>query len=282
MKKRIYFLLIFIVFCIFTNDVNCFELTWNTPLITSKNTTSYLGKNIDESKLESILFADKTDSVLINNSDLLFPFSSRSNLKKSIHNFLFSNNNESDFLYYKTPDKIEKSPLSSWLHPSNIPLKSLFRLNLLTGCDFAVKNKEKYHFVYYGTKISGYIKQRLFFYGFWWAGHFGGDMKYAGTSKLIDSWTQTSDDEDKIHLDNVTGKITYVGRGNFWSLSVGRSKYEIGNNIGGSIILNNDCNDYGFFSSKLMFYKLSISIMHANLIPDSTITNSNNNLQIRL
>ena len=274
MKKRIYSLFIFIAFCVLSDDANCLDLSWNTPQVTSKNAASNLGKNLDESKL----LVNRTHEILINESELDFALLPLTNLKKTIKKFLFDEDDESKFLDYQTPDKIERSPLSSWMHPSNVPLKSLLQISLLTGCDFVAKNNEKYCFVYYGTKLSGYISQRLFFYSYWWAGHFGGDMDYARTSKLIDSWTQASDDEDKIHLDNITGKITYIGRGNFWSISIGRGKYEIGSNIGGSVILSDNCNDYGYFSSKLNFNKLSISIMHANLIPDSTITKGTKDL----
>ena len=248
------------------------DISWNTPEVTSDNTHSFLEKNIHE----KILFLYNTREPLENYSEQNFAFSSWNNFTKSLHKFFFYKEDNSVLFEYKTPDKIKKPSYSSWIHPSSIPLKSLLRFSLLTGCDFVTKDSNNYYFVHYGAKLSGYIQQRLFFYGYWWAGHFAGDMNYAKSSSLIDSWTQDSSDSDQIHLDNITSKITYIGKGNFWSLSIGRGKYEVGNNIGGSIILNDDCNDYGYFSSKFNFKALSISFLHASLIPDSTSSDNTN------
>ena len=256
------------------------NISWNTPRVTSMNVSSNIEKNLDEAKL----FYLPNIRVLRDSSTFNFALSSWKDFKNSFINF-FSHQDDSYFLLYHTPDfnfketknfGYPQSSAYSYRYPSTIPLKSLLRFSLLTGCDFASKDNENYSFLYYGTKLSGYISQRLFFYGYWWAGHFSGDTDYALTSCLIDSWTQSSDDEKQINLDNITGKITYIGKGNFWSLSVGRGKYQIGSNISGSIILNNDCNDYGYFSSKFNFKTFSISLLHASLIPDSTSSNNHN------
>jgi hypothetical protein len=75
----------------------------------------------------------------------------------------------------------------------------------------------------------------------------------------------------QISIDNVSGKIVYKKR--YGSLIIGRGTHVIGNNIGGSVILNDACNEYGYFSGKLDFKKFSISLMHGTLIPDSTNVN---------
>ncbi|MCK5052512.1 MAG: hypothetical protein KAS53_12375, partial [Candidatus Cloacimonetes bacterium] len=59
----------------------------------------------------------------------------------------------------------------------------------------------------------------------------------------------------------------------YGSLTIGRGTHIIGNNIGGSVILHDACNDYGYFSGKLDLKKFSISLMHGTLIPDSTNVN---------
>jgi hypothetical protein len=246
------------------------DISWNSPQLTSNNSFSFLEKNLDESNLFSL----KNIRVLRDSSTINFALFSWQDFKHSVSNF-FSQDDNSYFLYYRSPDRqpnrLDPRSSSMSFHPNNIPLRSLLRFSLHTGSDFAVKGDNNYYFVFYGTKLSGYINRRLFFYGYWWAGHFAGDTDYAdSTSALIDSWTQSSSDNDQIHLDNITGKITYIGKGNFWSASIGRGKYEIGSNIGGSIILNNDCNDYGYFSNKFIFKELYISFLHATLIPDST------------
>ena len=247
-----------------------FDISWNLPEITSKVQLSFLEKNQDENRIIEI--PDREE--LINTSELDFALSSRRDFIHSWQKFLFYKNDNSNFLFYRTPDKIKRKSTSSWIHPASIPLKSQLKLNLISGCDYVSSKNEHYYFIYNGLKISGFIQKRLFFYSNFWLGHFAGDIDYAGTSKLIDSWTQTSDDGKKIYLDNVTGKISYKGKGNFWSVSVGRGKYEIGNNIGGSIILEKDCNEYGYFSNRFDFKKLSVSFLHATLIPDSTSTDS--------
>ena len=266
MKRIIVLILLLYAISLYPNS---FDISWNSPQLTSNNSISFLEKNLDESKLFSL----KNMRVLRDSSTFKFALFSWQYFKNSVCNF-FSQDDSSYFLYYHTPDKKLKQldPKSSSLpyHSNKVPLRSLLKFSLLTGSDFAVQDNTNYYFVYYGTKLSGYINRRLFFYGYWWAGHFAGDTDYARSSSLIDSWTQDSSDSDQIHLDNITGKITYIGKSDFWSASVGRGKYEIGSNIGGSIILNDDCNDYGYFSNKFDFKNLSISFLHATLIPDST------------
>ena len=267
MKRIIVLFLLLYAISIFAQYRN---ISWNSPQLTSNNSISFLEKNLDESKL----FTMKNITVLRESSTFNFALFSWHDFKHSVDNF-FSQNDSSNFLLYHTPDYHFKEtknfgyPKISTIHPS-IPPRSLLRFSLITGSDFAVKDDTNYYFAYYGTKLSGYINRRLFFYGYWWAGHFAGDTDYARSSPLIDSWTQNSSDSDQIHLDNITGKISYIGKGDFWSASVGRGKYEIGSNIGGSIILNDDCNDYGYFSNKFIFKELYISFLHATLIPDST------------
>ena len=266
MKRIIVLFLLLYAISIFAQ---CRDISWNSPQLTSNNSISFLEKNLDESNL----FPMKNIWVVHDSSSFNFALFSWQDFKHSVSNF-FSQDDNSYFLFYRAADKQPKQldPRSSIIlfHPNNVPLRSLLRFSLITGSDFVVKEDTNYYFAYYGSKLSGYINRRLFFYGYWWAGHLAGDTDFAQSSPLIDSWTQRSTDKDQIHLDNITGKITYIGKGNFWSASVGRGKYEIGSNIGGSIILNDDCNDYGYFSNKFIFKELYISFLHATLIPDST------------
>ena len=149
-----------------------------------------------------------------------------------------------------------------------------FDFNLVTGYDYYSDSDQHYDFLYYGIKMAGHMQEKIFFYTNFWAGHFSGDKDYFNHSNLIDSWTQDSDDGTQIYLDNVSGKLLYQIKP-YWSTSLGRGKYEIGNNIGGSIILNDDCNDYGYFATKFDFRKFYIHFLHATLIADSTLTGNN-------
>ena len=269
--KKIFLLIVILVSSLLLECKSLYyNLSWNYPEISSRTHSSFLEKNQNENRI-----IEMPDSeVLINNSKLDFVLSSGQNFIHSWQKFLFYKNDDSSFLYYRTPDKIKTKPTSSRIHPNRIPLKSRLKISLFSGFDLAASKKDRYYFIYNGLKLSGYIQKRLFFYSNVRLGHFAGDMDYARTSKLIDSWTQNSDDGEKIYLDNVVGKISYQGRPDFWSVSLGRGKFEIGNNVGGSVILNDDCNEYGYFSNQFKFHKLRISFLHASLIPDSTASDS--------
>ena len=238
------------------------DINWNKPEITTRVFLSNLEYSVDP----LITISDwpiKPKSHYLSK----FAVSSWPVFKRSVINF-FSIYKEPDCFYvFEIPESIPSYQLEN-------PFWCRLETSLFSGTDLVANKKNYYYFIYNGVKISGHIKHKLFFYSNIWLGHFAGDMDYARTSKLIDSWTQNSDSGDKIYLDNVTGKISYKGKGNFWSVSIGRGKYQVGNNIGGSIILNDDCNDYGYFSNKFNFRKFSVSFLHATLIPDSTSTDS--------
>jgi len=195
--------------------------------------------------------------------------SSYKNFKKAVRNF-FSNEREvSHFLKIQTPYRSETEPIKN---PYNlqIPNNSHLFFKLFTGADFFANTSHEtnYSYVYYGTKLFASIDNTLFIDGYWWTGHFNGDEEYFRTSPLLDSWTQQPDEDGQVSLDNSSGKIVF--KKNIYMLGIGRGKHVVGNNIGGSIILNDACNDYGYFFGKLNFNKFAISLMHGTLIPDST------------
>jgi hypothetical protein len=152
----------------------------------------------------------------------------------------------------------------------------MLKISLISGVDHAFEAEDSYSFLYYGTRLAGFINRRLFLSSEWWAGHFTGDMDKAVGSHLVDSWYQFSDDETELFLDNMRARITYRGKDDYWSVSLGRGKHQLGSNIGGSIILNDDCNDYGYISSKFHFKGFYVSYLHGALIPDSTRMNNSN------
>jgi hypothetical protein len=166
---------------------------------------------------------------------------------KSVKKY-FSKEENSHFLSYKNENQ--------WL-----------KLNLFTGLDYA----KNYYFTYHGMKLEGQLNKYLFFYTDWWKGHIAGydDMEDALNSPLIDSWYQTSDDKKKIYLDNLKARMLF--QSDFGDYAIGREKKSIGNNIGGSIILNDACNEYGFLSANWQLGNFDISLLHATLLPDSTI-----------
>ena len=259
MKKI--FLFIVIVYC---TNIFASEIDWNTVQIKSQNHFSLLEETFsDFDYLEpKIKPANYTRSKLAT--------SSLSNFKSAVINFFSNEKVPSHFLQIHTHNNFVNNQLLQNIRNDYLPANSNLFFNLFTGADYFSNStqKNKYSYVYYGTKLFANINNTLFIDSYWWTGHFEGDEVFFKTSPILDSWSQQSNENAQTSVDNVSGKIVY--KKDFVLLTVGRGKYIIGNNIGGSIILNDACNDYGYFSGKLDFRKFSISLLHGTLIPDST------------
>lgn len=245
------------------------ELKWNRPWLVSENHLSMLELVPDEDQI----FLPELQQQQKQDSAFSFAFSTVSKFRTSLRNF-FSRSDDSSLLYYRSQDIYLSDQLSSNLPAAGIPKSSMLKFSLLTGIDWVTRENKDYNLVYYGTRLSGYISQRLFLSSEWWAGHFSGALQEAETSTLIDSWTNLSDAETELYLDNISGRLTYRGKGDDWSLSLGRGRHQIGSNLGGSIILNDASNEYGYLSSKLVFKDVYFSYLHGHLIPDSTTINN--------
>ena len=258
-----------IIILLFSIWISASEIDWNTIEITSQNHFSFLEEKFDDNAYLLI----KNENVS-NFTQIDIAISSWSNFKKSILNFLSKEEVQSHFIELHTPNKRNIKTTSSNVHSNYIPLRSSFHFNIFTGADYFsnITQKKNYSFVYYGTKLFANIENTLFIDGYWWTGHFTGDEDLFQTSPINDSWSQNSDDNTQTSIDNASGKIVYRKR--YGSLTVGRGTHVIGNNIGGSVILNDACNDYGYFNGKLDFKKFSIFLMHGTLIPDSTNINN--------
>ncbi|OPX28259.1 MAG: hypothetical protein B1H06_03595 [Candidatus Cloacimonas sp. 4484_143] len=265
--KKTFFIMIFIfwIFSLFSNEVS---IEWNKPMLTSDSNTSFLFE-----QSETIESWKQYDNV---ENNFYCAVNSWQNFKQAWKMFLTYREDDHNFLQYKTKNsfktvkqKIVNSGLSSSLQSPGIPRNSAFSFELYSGLDFISDTEDNYYFFYYGTYFSGSVNNRLRFYSNWWKGHFSLDQDYAHTSYLIDSWTQSNSDSTETYLDNITGRLQY-SIAPWWDLSIGRSKYEIGSNIGGSIILSDECNDYGYLSTKFEFKDFSISMLHATLVADST------------
>lgn len=259
MKKVFLFFILLYSFSLLASRID-----WNTIEITSQNHFSFLEERFND----DIYLQLKNDKVIdYTQTDLAV--SSLSSFRSAVSNFFSNENISSHFLEIHTPNKLP----SLLRDPNYIPLRSSLYFNLFTGADYFsdITQKNEYSYLYYGTKLFANINNTLFIDGYWWTGHFEGDQELFVTSPINDSWSQHFDDNAQTSIDNSSGKIVYMK--GFVSLTVGRGKHIIGNNIGGSVILNDDCNDYGYFSGKLGFKKFSISLMHGTLIPDSTNVN---------
>ncbi len=240
---------------------------WNKPELISRNKVSFLQEN-DEMIASYPMTLEPADE-----SQFFFALNSWRRFKHSLQEFIISKENDHKFLQYYTPQTSKSSDErhSSYLHPPSVPLRSYFNLSLYSGIDLVANDEDSYYFFYFGSHLSGSIDHKLDFYADWWKGHFAGDLDYAGTSHLIDSWTQTSSDSTQIFLDNITGRMQYR-IAPWWKAAIGRGRYEIGNNIGGSIILDDFCNDYGYASTSFNFSAFDLSLIHATLVADSTVS----------
>lgn len=222
------------------------DFTWNKPEVYSRSEISFLTGFPDAEKL----FEIKDDPADSSWHFALYPLK---NISQSCRDY-FSVEKKSDFINYNFIDKDHQGYI---------------RLNILAGIEFTSSlTDSSYYFPYRGLQLQASIRNRLFFSGNWWAGYFQHDLPYAvKDSPILDSWTQKSDDGKKLRIDNLSGMITY--RNNWSNITLGRGKHIIGNNIGGSIILNDDANDYGYFSGECNFGNFELSFLHATLIPDS-------------
>jgi len=251
MKKGMILVIMLINLTLLASEIDLY-----TTEITSQNHFSFLEEEFDTDNYIQFNHED------MNNTYVDIAVESLSSFKYALLKFFLSEETPSHFIEIHTSNS-SSQPLAG---------SSLY-FNLLTGVDYFLNTTHEtdYSYVYYGTKIFANIENSLFIDGYWWAGHFTGDDEYINSSPIYDSWSQKSDDDSQISVDNVCGKIVYKNR--FASLTVGRGKHNIGNNIGGSVILDDTCNDYGYFSGKLDFKKFSISMMHGTLIPDSVNVN---------
>ncbi|MEF3694842.1 MAG: hypothetical protein V3576_05780 [Candidatus Cloacimonadota bacterium] len=140
------------------------------------------------------------------------------------------------------------------------------QFGLRAGLDYNLREEGDYLFIYKGWDFSGKLNDRLYLSSAWWSGEFTGDQALASQDELVDSWYGNHD--SRISLDNVTGSLSY--RDEILNLSVGRSRFEIGNNISGSIILNNDVNDYGYLLAEARLGNFRFAVLNAQLMADST------------
>ncbi len=241
LKLIILLILLGLIINLFSTDY--IEMSWNKPQICSKISLSLNHDRINENQIISKRMSNETQSK--------FVFHSKSMFLKSLRQY-FSKSEKGNFIEYASKEK-----------------EAYLKLNLQTGYEFVDNTLgNSYNFLHFGLKFHGLLGKNICFYGDWWKGHIGKDLNYAiENSQVIDSWFQYDDERTVIYLDNFKGKLLYKGK--HGNLAIGNGKFKIGNNIGGSIILNDACNDYGYFSSSYDLDKLQISFIHNSILPDS-------------
>jgi len=241
MKRIIIFALIIFLFSgLASNELN---LSWNRLAVDSKIETSFLEKNADEEKIYTDIFS---------NNESNFALATWQDFTISFIQFL---SQQDDHNFWNS-------------HSESFHLAG----SVFTGYDYvSPDNNDSYSFTYYGMKLHGHLHKNLIFYSHFWKGHYSGNPSYAKLNSVMhDSWTQDSDDDSQTYLDNMTGKIQLNSA--YGSYAAGRGKHEIGSNIGGSVILSDNCNDYGYLSASIPFGNFQVKLMHASLVADSTYT----------
>ncbi len=144
--------------------------------------------------------------------------------------------------------------------------------NVLAGFEADLTEAENYSFLYKGWRLSARIGDHLRMHTHWYNGSFLGDLDAAETDPLIDGYYKRF--ESRIQHDNLNGEIGYYH--DLGTLAIGRGRFQIGNTISGSIILNDKVNDYGYFLAEGQIGAFRISMLHASLMADSTYSISQN------
>ncbi len=229
--------ILLILFCLILGSeiyaTEYLDISWNEPEVNSQYSRFILENKLSESKI--IRMEER-------NNDYVW-----GNLLESFSN-LFSNNK------------------SNIIHHNFKKPKSTFDLSFYAGFDYLKDSDEDFYYYNYAVLLCGSINRNLSYYANWYMGKINESNNLSNNWVLADTWRQPSG--EGFYLDNITAKINYDSKlGDF---AIGRGNFEIGSNISGSIILNDQTNDYGYFSHKIKLDNFELTFLHATLIADST------------
>ncbi|HPT70779.1 MAG TPA: hypothetical protein PLE74_00695 [Candidatus Cloacimonadota bacterium] len=185
-------------------------------------------------------------TVLIPDSSTYIAVSSIEKIKRSFNQYLSKPDDEGIFFAYK-PNDVQ-----------------IVQIRVMGGVDYQRRNQDYYFFLYKGLRVESLIANSLFLYGDWWAGHFTGDRHYYEQSPLIVGFRQP--DNETIYIDHLTGSLYYGSEA--LGVSFGRGKFHVGNDISGSVILNDEANDFGYFKAQCKLGTLKLEYVHGALTPD--------------
>lgn len=235
------FLLLFLLLCIYCLlPAEMLDLSWNSPSLGKLITKSWLLENNEE--IPSEVSSQPGYNLAISSVD---------KFKQSLINYFSYKDNEANFFCYQPQDN-----------------KGFLQVNLRTGADFASADSS-YHFLHYGWQLCGRVTDRISFYSEFWTGHFSDDNMMTRNSPLIDCWKKVQD--GTIYLDNLRGKLLYSS--DALAFGLGRGRYQTGSSITGSIILADNCNDYGYWHLDLHLGDFTFSTMNVSLTADESSYN---------
>ena len=236
--KKTYWIVVILAILVNNYAVKSADLSWNKPLLRSRFQQFILEKNLDESlEVNKVKRADEyVWENLIGSFGNIFDSTDQSNIIH--HNF--------------------QKP------------KAYFDLSFYAGIDYQKNSEDVLSYYNYAVLLSGKVQEHLSYYANWYMGEVNELNSLSNSYALADTWRQPSD--DGFYIDNLTAKIQYdTPIGDF---AIGRGKFEVGSNISGSIILNDQLNDYGYFSHKLKLDNFELSFLHTTLIVDNTFADS--------
>lgn len=190
------------------------------------------------------------DSLSIYGKGLSHPFASLPLLSDAITDAFRLGNPKYSLLGYESPDGLLQT-----------------ELNFIAGLE-PVLADENYSFLYKGFTLKAKHGQHVQMNTEWWQGMFFGDQTAATGSELLDGYYSWN--SGKRSVDNLTGSLGYSA--NNLTLALGRGNFSIGNSISGSIVANDEVNDYAYIIAEGRSGAFTLSFMHSSLQSDSTFS----------
>jgi len=139
---------------------------------------------------------------------------------------------------------------------------------IIAGYEASFKDPGDYGFLYKGWRVNANYMDALHLNTYWYNGAFFGDLDAAENDPLIDGYYKHHN--NRIQLDNLSGEFGYYK--DHYNLALGRGRFQIGNNISGSIILNDQVNDYAYLKAEATLGSFRFSFLHGSLMADSTFS----------
>jgi len=144
----------------------------------------------------------------------------------------------------------------------------LGEMNVIAGYDYRWDDPGDYGFLYKGIRLNTILNQHLRLRALWWNGAFFGDLDAAEESPLIDGFRSRL--AKKIQFDNLNADLSY--RDHHLTAALGRGKFQVTNNLSGSLVLSDYCNDYAYLLAEGNIGAFTLSFLHGSLMADSTST----------
>ncbi|MCD4829943.1 MAG: hypothetical protein K8R90_10990 [Candidatus Cloacimonetes bacterium] len=142
--------------------------------------------------------------------------------------------------------------------------KAVIAVSPIAGAAMEGDEDEQALFLLYGTEVDVAWGSRLSMWGRWWYGFYSGDLPWADKhSPLVTGWHKR--DPELLELDDLEAWM--VAASDWGDFALGRGRFQVGNGVSGSIILSRAVGNYGWASWELDAGPVSLSLVHASLLP---------------